>query len=97
MAAHAEGGQVAEFFEANSAFHGRFVEASGNRRLRELYRQLLDQIGRYRLRSLDAARQPPALGHRARGDSARGKRGDADRAAQLCRSTSACPSGAWRR
>src|SRR5580765_3652483 len=52
MAKHAEREEVAEFFEANSAFHVRLVEASGNAKLLELYEQLLAQLGRYRLRSL---------------------------------------------
>jgi DNA-binding GntR family transcriptional regulator len=52
MALHAERAEVAEFFEANSAFHVRLVEASGNAKLLELYQQLLAQLGRYRLRSL---------------------------------------------
>src|SRR6476620_10278520 len=56
MAAHAERGEVAEFFEANSAFHLRLVEAAGNEKLRELYDQLLAQLGRYRLRSLSTPR-----------------------------------------
>src|SRR5580765_4278392 len=83
MAAHAERGEVAEFFEANSAFHLRLVEAAGNEKLRELYDQLLAQLGRYRLRSLTL-----------RGNLERSvaehaailraiKRGDADRAAHL--------------
>jgi DNA-binding GntR family transcriptional regulator len=83
MAAHAERGEVAEFFEANSTFHLRLVEASGNAKLRELYEQLLAQLGRYRLRSL-----------RLRGNLERSvaehaailraaKRSDADRAAHL--------------
>ena len=33
MAAHAERDEVAEFFEANAAFHARLVEASGNAKL----------------------------------------------------------------
>src|SRR2546422_2099596 len=52
MARHAERDEVAEFFEANIAFHGCLLEASGNGKLQELYRQLLGQLGRYRLRSL---------------------------------------------
>jgi len=52
MAAHAERDEVAEFFEANSAFHLLLVEAAGNTKLRELYDQLLAQLGRYRLQSL---------------------------------------------
>ncbi|MGE5273244.1 MAG: GntR family transcriptional regulator [Verrucomicrobiota bacterium] len=52
MTSRAEQGQVGEFFEANAEFHQRLVDASGNAKLAELYRQLLDQIGRYRTRSL---------------------------------------------
>src|SRR5436309_6049543 len=33
MASHAERGEVAPFFETNSAFHLRLVEASGNEKL----------------------------------------------------------------
>jgi DNA-binding GntR family transcriptional regulator len=40
------------FFEANAAFHETFVDASGNSRLKETYRQLVEQMGRYRRRSL---------------------------------------------
>src|SRR5712691_12375230 len=52
MGKHAERGEVAEFFEANVAFHAYLLEASGNRKLQELYGQLLGQMGRYRMRSL---------------------------------------------
>src|SRR5712691_4745809 len=45
MAKHAEREEVAEFFEANVAFHGHLFAASGNGRLLELYRQLLGQMG----------------------------------------------------
>ena len=83
MTAHAERGDVTEFFEANSAFHLRLVEAASNAKLRELYEQLLAQLGRYRLRSLTL-----------RGNLERSvaehaailraiKRGDADRAVHL--------------
>jgi DNA-binding GntR family transcriptional regulator len=71
------------FFEANVAFHGRLLEASGNRKLQELYRQLLGQLGRYRLRSLTLRGnlQRSVAEHAAILRAA--KRGDADRAAQL--------------
>jgi DNA-binding GntR family transcriptional regulator len=52
METHAERGEVDEFFEANAAFHAALVDASGNRRLRELYAQLVGQMNRYRRRSL---------------------------------------------
>lgn len=40
------------FFEANANFHWAIVEASGNTRLQDTYRQLVEQMGRYRTRSL---------------------------------------------
>jgi DNA-binding GntR family transcriptional regulator len=45
-------GDVDGFFEANAAFHETFVDAAGNSRLKEMYRQLVEQMGRYRRRSL---------------------------------------------
>ena len=53
MAERANASDVQAFFEANTAFHQRFFEASGNRMLAELYRQLRGQIDRHRLRSLE--------------------------------------------
>jgi DNA-binding GntR family transcriptional regulator len=83
MAAHAERGEVAEFFEANSAFHVRLFEASGNAKLVELYEQLLAQLGRYRLRSLTLRGnlERSVAEHAAILRAA--KRRDADRAAHL--------------
>src|SRR5207244_8103632 len=52
MSRYAERGEVEQFFEANAAFHAHLLEASGNQKLRELYGQLLGQMGRYRMRSL---------------------------------------------
>jgi DNA-binding GntR family transcriptional regulator len=83
MEAHATRNKVDAFFEANLAFHAGLLEASGNAKLQELYRQLLDQLGRYRLRSL-ALRgnlQRSVSEHKAILRAAR--RGDAERAAQL--------------
>ena len=45
-------GDVDGFFEANTAFHALAVERSGNDRLREIYRQLMNQLRRYRMRSM---------------------------------------------
>jgi DNA-binding GntR family transcriptional regulator len=45
-------GDVDGFFEANAAFHTLIVERSGNDRLREIYRQLMNQLRRYRMRSM---------------------------------------------
>src|SRR5712691_8996387 len=83
MAKHAERDEVAEFFEANVAFHGHLFAASGNGRLQELYRQLLGQIGRYRLRSLTLRGnlQRSVAEHAAILRAA--KRGEVERAAHL--------------
>jgi len=48
MAVHAASGDVDAFFEANSAFHEAFVAASRNRKLIEIYRRLMAQMGPYR-------------------------------------------------
>jgi DNA-binding GntR family transcriptional regulator len=53
MAERAEADDVQGFFEANTSFHQRFFEASQNRMLAGLYRQLRGQIDRHRLRSLE--------------------------------------------
>jgi DNA-binding GntR family transcriptional regulator len=83
MGKHAERGEVAEFFEANVAFHGHLFAASGNGKLLELYRQLLGQMGRYRLRSLTLRGnlQRSVAEHAAILRAA--KRGDVERAAHL--------------
>jgi DNA-binding GntR family transcriptional regulator len=83
MEAHAARNKVEAFFEANLAFHARLLEASGNGRLQEQYRQLLGQLGRYRLRSLMLRGniQRSVTEHKAILRAA--KRGDAERAAQL--------------
>jgi GntR family transcriptional regulator, rspAB operon transcriptional repressor len=83
MAQHADRNEVPQFFEANVAFHARLLEASGNGKLQELYRQLLGQLGRYRLRSLmlRGNLQRSVAEHAALMRAA--KRGDAERAAHL--------------
>jgi DNA-binding GntR family transcriptional regulator len=83
MARHAERDEVAQFFEANVAFHGRLLQASGNVKLQELYSQLVGQLGRYRLRSLmlRGNLQRSVAEHAAILRAA--KRGDAARAADL--------------
>lgn len=83
MATHAERDEVTEFFEVNVEFHSRLIEASGNGKLRELYRQLLGQLGRYRLRSLTLRGN---LGRSVSEHAAilrAAKRGEAERAAHL--------------
>lgn len=83
MATHATNNKVEAFFEANRAFHARLLEASGNEKLQGLYQQLLDQLGRYRLRSLTLRGnlQRSVSEHKAILRAA--KRRDAERAAQL--------------
>jgi DNA-binding GntR family transcriptional regulator len=83
MEAHATRNEVESFFEVNVAFHARLLEASGNGKLQELYRQLLGQLGRYRLRSLTLRGnlQRSVSEHKAILRAAR--HGDSERAAQL--------------
>jgi DNA-binding GntR family transcriptional regulator len=83
MEAHAARNKVDAFFEANLAFHAQLLEASGNAKLQELYRQLLGQVGRYRLRSLTLRGnlQRSVSEHKAILRAAR--RGEVERAAQL--------------
>ncbi len=83
MASRAERKEVTEFFEANARFHALLFEVSGNSKLQELYRQLLGQLGRYRIRSLSLRGnlQRSVAEHAAIVRAA--KRGDADRAAHL--------------
>lgn len=52
MVRQVEGGEVKEFFDANAAFHQLIVDSSGNLKLREHYRLLMAQMGRYLARSL---------------------------------------------
>jgi len=83
MERHAKRGDVALFFDANVAFHERMLEACGNKKLQELYRQLLGQLGRFRMRSLNLRGnlQRSVSEHATILRAAR--RGDAERAAQL--------------
>ncbi len=46
-------GRISEFFATNAEFHLLFVSESGNRRLQEIYSQLIHQMGRYLSRSLE--------------------------------------------
>jgi DNA-binding GntR family transcriptional regulator len=83
MERHAGRGEVDAFFEANAAFHSSLVDAAGNRRLREMYDQLLGQMNRYRGRSLSLRGnlQQSVAEHRA--ILAALAAGDPERAAQL--------------
>ena len=73
MAAHAERGEVTEFFEANSAFHLWLVEAAGNAKLQRALRPAARPARPVPAALADAAREPRALGRRARRDPARGQ------------------------
>jgi DNA-binding GntR family transcriptional regulator len=48
MATHAQAGDLDAFFEVNAAFHEAFMDASENRKLVEIYRRLMAQMGPYR-------------------------------------------------
>jgi DNA-binding GntR family transcriptional regulator len=48
MDEYAETGDADGFFEANAAFHAAFMDASGNRKLQEVYDRLMAQMGPYR-------------------------------------------------
>lgn len=48
----ADHNDVDRFFEANSAFHRAFVDASDNRKLQQVHAQVVGTMGRYRRRSL---------------------------------------------
>jgi DNA-binding GntR family transcriptional regulator len=83
MQRHAEKDDVSSFFEANGRFHAELFAASGNGKLQELYRQLLGQMGRYRMRSvaLRGSLQRSVAEHRAIIRAAR--KGDVERAVHL--------------
>jgi DNA-binding GntR family transcriptional regulator len=48
MDEHAARSDADAFFDANAAFHGAFMAASGNRKLLEVYERLMAQMGPYR-------------------------------------------------
>ena len=48
MTRHAAAGDVDAFFDTNARFHEAFMEASDNRKLIEVYRRLMAQMGPYR-------------------------------------------------
>ena len=52
MVEHAKRGAVNAFFAANAGFHELLVASSGNQKLQEMYRLLMNQMGRYLARSL---------------------------------------------
>ena len=67
MAHYARDDRIDEFFQANADFHEAIFVAAGNRKLREMYTQLLGQMGRYRTRSvaLRGSLQQSVFEHRA--------------------------------
>ncbi len=71
------------FFEANTAFHEAFVEASANTKLIDVYRRLIGQMGPYRRPSalLRGSLDQSIAEHQAIMDAARGR--DGERAAEL--------------
>ena len=79
----AASGDVGGFFETNVLFHRAFVGASANDTLGEIHRQLIGQMGRYRMQSLSLRGnlQRSIDEHRAIVDAAR--EGDVERAARL--------------
>jgi DNA-binding GntR family transcriptional regulator len=83
MDEHGARDEVEEFFHANLEFHARFLDACGNTKLQELYRQLLDQLGRYRMRSLTLRGNLRRSVSEHAAILRAAKRGDAERAAQL--------------
>jgi DNA-binding GntR family transcriptional regulator len=48
MESAASGQDLMAFFDANAAFHGALIDASGNRKLIEIHRRLISQMGPYR-------------------------------------------------
>jgi DNA-binding GntR family transcriptional regulator len=80
---YAAKGDVGGFFETNVLFHRAFVGASANDTLGEIHRQLIGQMGRYRMQSLSLRGnlQRSIAEHRAIVGAAR--EGDSARAARL--------------
>ncbi len=85
MLQHAAREDVDAFFDANADFHALFVEQAGNLKLQEVYFPLVNQMHRYRMRSLSlrGGMQRSCAEHQAILDAVRAK--DAERAARLLR------------
>ncbi len=83
MLQHAAREEVDAFFDANADFHALFVEQAGNLKLQEVYFPLVNQMHRYRMRSLSlrGGMQRSCAEHQAILDAVRAK--DAERAARL--------------
>ena len=83
MLQHAAREEVDAFLDANAEFHALFVEQAGNLKLQEVYFPLVNQMHRYRMRSLSlrGGMQRSCAEHRAILDAVRAK--DAERASRL--------------
>ncbi len=83
MLQHAAREDVDAFFDANADFHALFVEQAGNLKLQEVYFPLVNQMHRYRMRSLSlrGGMQRSCAEHQAILDAVRAK--DAERAEHL--------------
>ena len=83
MLQHAAQDDVDAFFDANADFHALFVEQSGNLKLQDVYFPLVNQMHRYRMRSLSlrGGMQRSCAEHQAILDAVRAK--EAERAARL--------------
>ncbi len=83
MLQHAAREEVEAFFDANADFHALFVEHAGNLKLQDVYFPLVNQMHRYRMRSLSlrGGMQRSCAEHQAILDAVRTK--DAERAAHL--------------
>jgi DNA-binding GntR family transcriptional regulator len=78
MLQHAARGDVDAFFNANAGFHAVFVNQSGNQKLQEVYHPLVNQMRRYRMRSLSlrGGMQRSCQEHRAILDAVRERNGE---------------------
>jgi len=83
MLQHVAREEVDAFFDANTRFHELFVEQSGNPKLQDVYYPLVNQMLRYRMRSLSlrGGMQRSCEEHQAILEAVRAK--DAERAAHL--------------
>jgi DNA-binding GntR family transcriptional regulator len=83
MEASARDDDPARFFEANVAFHERFCELSGNRKLRQVHRTLMGEIRGYQDRSVSIRGNLSDSVTEHRAILVAAGRGDAELAAEL--------------
>jgi DNA-binding GntR family transcriptional regulator len=83
MEEHAARSDADAFFEANAAFHAAFMEASGNRKLLEVYDRLMAQMGPYRQPSARLRGNLERWISEHRGIVAAARARDVDRAVEL--------------